>query len=292
MSNGPRKLLLTGSAGHLGQRVAQIAKDWELAHSWHINLPDHTLPGSAIQLDLRDNCAVHATFEQQRPTAIIHTACSNRSEAAIVPAARNLAEAAAKYSARMVHVSTDMVLDGKNAPYSDDAEAKPLNTYGQAKADAERVVSSLYPKAAIVRTSLIFGIGPLDHQTRWLESDIRAGKRVYLFIDELRCPIWVDTLAQSLLELATGNYAGMLNIAAPKALNRWEFGMKMLSLLGIDPGEYVRPAQQSDGEKIRPANLTLDVSRAQALLGTPLLTVDETIERISRQMPPPEQVVD
>jgi len=36
-------------------------------------------------------------------------------------AERNLAEAAAEYSSRLVHVSTDMVLDGSHAPYSDDA---------------------------------------------------------------------------------------------------------------------------------------------------------------------------
>ena len=288
-----RKLLLTGSAGHLGNRVAQLADEWVLTHSWHSNPPDPNLPGTAVQLDLCDAHAVNTIISQKRPAAIIHTACSNRSETAIVPAARNLAAAAAEHSVRLVHLSTDMVLDGNQAPYRDSADTNPVHTYGEAKAVAEISISSSCPQASIVRTSLIFGIEPLDHQTHWLAIDTAAGKPVCLFTDELRCPIWVDTLAQALLELAAGDYTGVLNVASPEALNRWEFGLKMLGLLGMEPGANVRPALQADSDLIRPANLTLDVSRAQRLLRTPLLTVDEAIERIRRgRRPYAHHVVD
>ena len=293
MSRRPRTLLLTGGAGHLGHRVAQLAGEWELIHSWHSQPPDATLPGRAVQLDLCDPLAVRRIISQQRPEVIIHTACSNRSEAAVIPAARNLAEAVAEHTARLVHVSTDMVLDGNHAPYRDDANPNPLHPYGEAKAASESIVASHCPQAAIVRTSLIFGIEPLDHQTRWLAADTAAGKLVRLFTDELRCPIWVDTLAQALLELAAGDYTGLINIASPDALSRWEFGLKMLALIGMEPGTNVRPALQADSELIRPANLTLDVSRAQGLLRTPLLSVNEAIAHIRRrQGPPPKHVVD
>lgn len=282
MNRRHRKLFLTGSAGHLGNRVAQLANEWVLTHSWHSNPPNPNLPGTAVQLDLCDAQAVNTIISQQRPTTIIHTACSNRSETAIVPAAYNLATAAAEHSVRLVHVSTDMVFDGNHAPYRDDTDPNPLQTYGEAKAAAERAISSSCPRASIARTSLIFGIEPLDHQTRWLAADTAAGKPVHLFTDEMRCPIWVDTLAQALLELAAGDYTGVLNVASPEALNRWEFGLKMLGLLGMEPSANVRPTLQADSDLIRPANLTLDVSRAQRLLRTSLLTVDEAIERMIR----------
>ena len=285
MSSRFGKLLLTGSGGYLGHRVAQLASEWELAHSWHANAPDSALPGAALQLDLCDSRAVHAAIARQQPEAIIHAACSNRSEAAIVPAARNLAQAAAEHAARLVHVSTDMVLDGNRAPYTDDATPNPLHPYGEAKAAAERIIAAHCPAAAIVRTSLIFGIEPLDHQTRWLAADAAARRPIRLFTDELRCPTWVDTLARALLELAAGDYAGPINIAAPQALNRWEFGLKMLALLGMEPSANVRPALQAESGLTRPADLTLKVSRAQSLLRTPLLTVDEAIARIRRGQP-------
>ena len=292
MSSRPRRLLITGSAGYFGHRVAQLAGAWELTHSWHSTPPDSTIPGTAVQLDLCDARAVRAIITQQRPAAIIHAACSHRSEDAIVPAARNLAEAAAECSSRLVHVSTDMVLDGSHAPYSDDADPNPLHSYGKAKAAAENIIASLCPMAAIVRTSLIFGIEPLDHQTRWLASATAAGKPVRLFTDELRCPTWVDTLAHTLLELAANDYAGLINIACPEALNRWDFGLKMLALMGMKPGVNVCPALQADSDLIRPTDLTLDVRRAQRLLLTPLLTVDEAIECITGRRPSPRLVVD
>ncbi len=285
MSSPPRKLLLTGSGGYLGHRLAQLADKWDLTHSWHANAPDTALPGATLQLDLCDFRAVHAAIARHHPEAIIHAACSYRSKAAIVPAARNLAQAAAEHATRLVHVSTDMVLDGNRAPYVDDAIPNPLHPYGEAKAVAERIIATCCPPAAIVRTSLIFGIEPLDHQTRWLAANAATGKPVRLFTDELRCPTWVDTLARALLELAASDYAGPINIAAPQALTRWEFGLKMLALLGIEPGANVRPALQAEVGLTRPADLTLKVSRAQCLLRTPLLTVDEAIARIRRGQP-------
>lgn len=281
MSIRPRKLLLTGSAGHLGRRVATLASDWDLIGSWHLNRPDSALPGKDLQLDLCDIHAVRAAVSQQRPTAIIHTACSNRSETSIVPSARNLAKAAAEHKVRLVHVSTDSVLDGNHAPYTDDAKPNPLSTYGEAKAAAETIILAHCPHSVIVRTSLIFGTEPLDHQTRWLLTRNTSGKPVYLFTDELRCPTWVNTLAQALLELAAGEYTGMINIASPEPLNRWEFGMKMLAMLGLKPSPNVGPALQAESGLIRPANLTLDVSRAQHQLRTPLTTVDEAIKCIN-----------
>ena len=292
MNSQPKRLLITGSAGYFGRRVTQLAGTWDLTHSWHAALPDHTLPGTAVRLDLCDAHAVRTLIMQQRPTAIIHAACSHQSVEAIVPAAHNLAEAAAECSSRLVHVSTDMVLDGNHAPYSDDADPNPLHPYGKAKAAAENIIASYCPTAAIVRTSLIFGIAPLDHQTRWLSSDAAAGKPVRLFTDEMRCPIWVDTLAHALLELASNDYAGFVNVGSPEALNRWEFGLKMLTLMGMKPGVNVRPALQADSNLVRPKNLTLDVRLAQQLLLTPLLTVDEAIEHITGHREPTQQVVD
>lgn len=281
MSIRSRKLLLTGIAGHLGHRVAALANDWDLIGSWHFSRPDPSLPGSKLQLDLCDAHAVRTTISEQRPTAIIHTACSNRSETSIVPSAHNLATAAAEHEVRLVHVSTDSVLDGNHAPYKDDAKPNPLSPYGEAKATAENIILAHCPHSVVVRTSLIFGTEPLDHQTRWLLTHNTSGEPVYLFTDELRCPIWVNTLAHALLELAAGDYTGMLNIASPKPINRWEFGVKMLAMLGLKPNPNVRPALQGESDLIRPSNLTLDVSRAKHQLRTPLTTVDEAIKYIN-----------
>ena len=94
------------------------------------------------------------------------------------------------------------------------------------------------PEALIVRPSLIYGFDPIDKQTAWLVDGIKKANGE-VFVDEYRCPIWVDNLAQALLEVAESKLSGILNVAGPQRLNRWEYGLKLLNHLKIDPEGYV-----------------------------------------------------
>tara|TARA_B100000809_G_scaffold103762_1_gene102374 strand:- start:240 stop:1115 length:876 start_codon:yes stop_codon:yes gene_type:complete len=284
LTNKLKRLFLTGSAGHLGHRVAKLARDWDLIYSWHSKLPDKSLVGTPIHLNLCNKHDVNEALNHYKPDVIIHTACSNRSEESIVPAINNIAGTAIISSTRIVHVSTDMVLDGDNAPYSDDAKANPIHPYGEVKAIAEEVVLRYCPSAVIVRTSLIYGVCPLDHQTQWLVDDVKSGNKVILFTDEIRCPIWVDTLAQTLLELANTECTGYINVAGPQPLNRWDFGRKMLGMLDINSIPNVFPGLQSEIDLVRPRDLTLDVSKAQKCLDTPLLNIDESVDQMKLRL--------
>ena len=267
----------------MGRRVVQLAASagyTAMVRTHHRTIPEAQLAGTPYKVDLCEAAQVAACFDAVRPQVVIHAACSNRSEAAIVPSTENIARAAAAAGARLVHISSDTVHDGEHAPYAEDAHTGPCNSYGRAKVAAEQVVLSLCPAAVIVRTSLVFGIDPLDHQTRWVVNDARSGKPVRLFTDESRSPTWVDTLAHALLELGTLDYSGILNVASPVSLRRWDFGMLMFDLLGISPGPNVQRALLADSGMERARDLTLNVSRAQALLRTPLLTPQQAVEKI------------
>jgi dTDP-4-dehydrorhamnose reductase len=274
------RLLITGGSGFLGAHLVQAAQDWKV-HATHFSRPLPPARGAAVPLDLRDPDAVRALVRDLRPAAIIHTACSNRDPdnvSAIAPAARHLATAAREFGLRLVHVSTDLVFDGEHAPYADDSPPAPITDYGRAKAEAERVVAELDPAAAIVRPSLIWGLDPLDRQTGWLVDGLRRGERVTLFTDEFRCPVHVHDLCAALLELAARpGVSGPVNLGGPQPLNRWDFGMKLLAALDLDPGStVVRGTVQGSG-LVRARNLTLISARARQLLASPLRSVDEVL---------------
>ena len=57
---------------------------------------------------------------------------------------------------------------------------------------------------------------PTRSPNQWLVDDVKSGSKVILFTDEIRCPIWVDTIAQSVLELANTAFTGFINIAGPE----------------------------------------------------------------------------
>lgn len=279
----PRQsMLITGGAGYLGQRIIQLALEWDV-HATYFNtqLPDY-VPATLHRLDLADRTATLALVERIRPRVIIHTAPGSRDIAleAIVPAALNVVEAATAIGARLIHVSTDIVFDGRTPPYDENSPIAPVNQYGRLKAEAENIVRERVPAAVIVRPSLIFGHDPIDRHASWLVAALREGNRVTLYKDELRSPIWVDNLAYALLELSASSFVGTLNLGSPQAINRWDFGVKLLDMLDLKPSANIVPGSVADADEARPRDLTLNVALAQRVLRTPLLTVDGAILRI------------
>ncbi len=277
------RLLVTGASGYLGAyllRLAHTATDWEVTGTYFAQRP--LAAGARLEpLDLRDPEAVRQTFASVLPAVVIHTACSNRDDgnvAAIVPAARNLAAACRAAGCHLVHVSTDLVFDGEHAPYADDAPPAPVMPYGRAKAEAETLVAEILPQAAIVRPSLIWALDPQDRQTGWLVDGLRRGSPVTLFTDEFRCPVYLPDLAAALLELAgRPQVSGPLNLGGQQALNRWDFGRRLLDALGLTLAANVQPGTVAASGLVRARNLTLRSQRAEQTLSTRLRGVDEVL---------------
>jgi dTDP-4-dehydrorhamnose reductase len=276
------RLLVTGGSGYLGEAVVRAAHGWAVTYTRYRRPPSSDLAGTGIDLDLRDAVETRRVFRAVQPDVVIHTAVSNsRPEeiSSIAGAAQAVAGAAAAVGARLIHISSDAVLDGQNAPYQDGAQTNPLTPYGAAKATAEKIVLELHPAACVVRTSLIFGLVPQDKHTRWLANDVVSGRQVRLYTDEICCPIWVENLAIALVELAAISHSGHLNIAGGKPISRWDFGVRVLDALGIPIDDNVVPALAATESPPRPRNRTLDIQLAAALLDTPLLAVDEALRR-------------
>jgi len=286
MSEQPR-LLITGGSGYLGQRLARRAQGrWNVATTYFSQQP--SVPGCRwTQLDVCDAKGVVRLFEQLVPQVVIHTAAHRGGkdlERVNIDGTRHVALAALQVGARMIHLSTDVLFDGQRGSYVESDPPLPVTPYGHSKAGAEMLLAELMSRAAIVRTSLIYGFAPLDRHTCWMLETLRQGQPLTLFTDEHRCPIWVETLATALLELAALDYAGVLHVAGGQVLSRYEFGTRLLCFHGADLSG-VAPALAAALKPPRPLNCTLDITQANQLLRTPLLGVDEVIARQGEYYP-------
>ncbi|MFL5913828.1 MAG: SDR family oxidoreductase [Gaiellaceae bacterium] len=240
------RFLVTGGAGYLGSEVCRIAA----AAGHDVVATQFRSPapfGEAVQVDVRAPFDVDADV-------VIHTAYVMGDAETIVLGTRNVADAARRAGARLVHLSTDLVFDGDSgAPYREEDEPRPVSEYGRAKLEAEGIVDGL-----VVRTSLLYGKpGP--------QEALAARDDVVFHEDEIRCPTHVADLAAALLELAGLDVAGVLHVAAPDAVSRLE----LARLLGA------RDPQGAPTPPGRARNVALDSSRAARLLAARLRGIRE-----------------
>lgn len=213
------------------------------------------------RVDVRDRSAVSALLERIRPDVVMHTAYRQDGAGAreiVVDGSENVARAAADVGARLVHLSTDVVFDGrKGSPYVEEDVPSPCTAYGQMKVDAEERVAGVAPRALLVRTSLIVG-GPGHDPSK--HEVVAHDPDATFYQDEIRSPIQVGDLAAALLELAALDVSGPLNVAGADDVSRAE-------LAEIVVGRAVRRAPAPAG---RPLDCSLDSSRARSLLRTEL----------------------
>ncbi|SCF31659.1 SDR family oxidoreductase [Micromonospora mirobrigensis] len=266
-------LLVVGASGFLGAEVCRqaVAAGRRVVGTYHSN--PNAAPGvEARRLDVTDRAAVRALLTGVRPDAVVATPYRYDDWRVTADGAAHVAYAAAQVGARLVHLSSDALHAGRPTPYRDDDVPTPIHAYGAAKAAAETAVRAIDPAAALVRTSLILGEGSKQIQ---LCRDALAGRAV-LFTDELRCPVDVSDLAAAVLELVSGDHAGLLNVAGPEAVSRAELGLLVARRFGLDTAALKTTTTTAAGPP-RPTDVRLDSSRAAGLLRTRLRGVTELL---------------
>jgi dTDP-4-dehydrorhamnose reductase len=275
---GPVRLLVTGARGYLGGVLVRAAAHagWQVVGTYH-----RSGPGAAdvgwVPLDVTDPVAVTACLATVRPAAVVHLAAvttdpdPGRVWRVTAEGAAHVARAASVAGARLVHVSSDAVHAGRAEPYDETVPPRPVHLYGAAKAAAEVAVLGVAPAAAVVRSSLVISPprGPMCPQET-LARDLVGGRAAgHLFTDEIRCPVIVDDLCAALLELAASDFAGVLNVAGPDAVSRYDLGVAYARLRGLDPAAIPAGTLAGSGV-VRPGVVRLDTALARRSLRTPL----------------------
>ena len=241
-------ICVTGGNGLLGSKVIAAAQ-----HAYHlvsIDLADRPLNPYGnmeyVQADICDSKAIHRAINRFNPSAVIHTAAfthvdrceTERAQAwqVNVEGAGNVARACRSAAAKMIHVSTDYVFDGKNGPYSETDEPNPISYYGLTKLEGERAVLENHDNVAIARTMVLYGFVPgvrLNFIT-WLIEPLERGEKVSIVTDQYGNPTLADDLAEALVLLYEKDRNGIYHTAGNDWLNRYDTALLVADVFQLD----------------------------------------------------------
>jgi dTDP-4-dehydrorhamnose reductase len=283
------RVLVTGASGLLGGRIAQMmAEDHDVTALRHrAPVPDGL---ETVEADLLDADSLARAVEAARPDAIVHSAAladADRCQAepdlarrCNVDATAALARLSRARGLRLLALSTDLVLAGDRALSAEDVPASPLLTYGRTKLEAEEAVLAEAPDGAVLRVALVIGrgFGPRRSASEAIADALAAGRPLRLYQDQHRTPVDADSVGDAIRRLlARPGVQGRLHLGGPERVSRHELGARIASVLGLPPRfESVTQASHPLGAP-RPADVSLDSSRARRELGWSPRPLDEAI---------------
>lgn len=264
------KILVSGSKGMLGTDLVRVLE------------PAHTVIGVDLdELDITDRDAVEDRLASLAPDVLINAAAytdvdksEEQKDLALrvnADGAANLALGCRAAQARMIHVSTDYVFDGREQrPYSEEDRPNPLGAYGRSKWEGEKRIKEILPEVCLVRTAWLYGKAGKNF-VKAILAQAEKTSRLRVVDDQRGSPTYTLDLALALRGAAEKGLQGTYHVTNQGACSWLEFAEKILELAGkkgveVDPittEELGRPAP-------RPANSVLDCGRFEKATGMKL----------------------
>lgn len=281
------KLLVIGATGLLGRAVIDAAKDWDRVGT--ARGPHPTTPYPLHRLDITDVSETTAFVRRIAPDLIVNCAgqpdvdwCEANPEAARalhVDGASNLSAAADAAGAKLIHISTDFVFDGRRGNYAETDRTNPINLYGQTKLDAERAIS---PGHLILRTTFYGWSVRKPTLAQLVVASLRSRETFNAFADSFFTPVYAPSLAERIL--ACRSASGTLHLGTER-VSKLAFARLVAKAFSL-PEDLINPYPLSavPFKAPRPADTSLNTSLARSL-GITLPTIQEDLARMRADEP-------
>lgn len=193
------------------------------------------------ELDITNIDKVMELAREVQPYAIINCAAHTGVDAceteydkafkinAIGP--RNLSIAARETGAKLMHISTDYVFDGKGTrPYVETDATNPQGAYGSTKLAGENFVKDFADRYFILRTAWLYGDGKNFAKTMLRLSE--TNEKVRVVGDQFGSPTSASELTKAINALLfTENY-GMFHATCEGSCSWAEFAREVFRLAG------------------------------------------------------------
>ena len=253
-----KKIIVTGCNGQLGRAVNLFFKE---------NQDISFVNTDVGELDITNIDKVMELAREVQPYAIINCAAHTGVDAceteydkafkinAIGP--RNLSIAARETGAKLMHISTDYVFDGKGTrPYVETDATNPQGAYGSTKLAGEEFVKDFAGRYFILRTAWLYGDGKNFAKTMLRLSE--SNDKVRVVGDQFGSPTSASELTKAINALLfTENY-GLFHATCEGSCSWAEFAGEVLRLAGKSTAVEAITTEEFGAPAPRPAYSILE----------------------------------
>lgn len=283
-----KKWLVTGSTGQLGAEWCEWLEEQEMEFVG--------LTRSA--LDISDPVQTEQVLSAHAPDIVINGAAYTQVDAcertpqdanrANIDGPRHLAAICARMNILLVHFSTDYVFAGEREDrrrypdgYPEHAPTDPINHYGYSKLMGEKAIEDSGARHIMVRVSWLCG----RHGKNFVKTMLKLaeqGQKITVVDDQFGCPTFTRPVVINTMELIRQQCEGVWHVSSLGEASWYQFARAILK----DRDVALAPvsSEQWKAQARRPAWSRLDTSRLSKLDGTRILTWQQELELLLRDI--------
>ncbi len=262
------RALITGGGGQLASDLKSLLGDSARAYSH-------------AELDITNSPALQRALAETEPDIVFNCAafhnvdtCEREPDAAWAANVRAVRELAHQ-GARLVHLSTNYVFDGRREePYAEHDLPSPRSIYALTKLGGEYAALAYATDALVVRSAGLYGLhGSASKGGNFVQRMIaRAREQGALSVvaDQHLQPTFTADLARAILEAVNAEASGVLHLTATGACSWHEFTTAIMQEAGIDVPIQASTTEIPAGGVDRPLNGVLARPHADSLGLSPL----------------------